>query len=342
MKKLLLMIVIIAMAFYAWAGGKAEQSQGFSVLVYVTGVTAGSPGYEMMVQGAQDFAQGKSDVTIKVYEAGFNQAEWESQLNDLVSTGSYDVVLSSNPSLPDICDAVSKRFSNVKFIITDADYSGNSSMATYLFNQYEQSLVLGYLAGLVTVSSMEKANTSKTIGFIASQEFPLLNKHMIPGFIDGAHMADPAIKLDYRVIGNWYDATKAGELAASMIASGVDVITSIAGGAAQGIVAVAKQKGAYLVSFNEDAYEQAPSLVLGCCLIGQRELCSTALQKAYEGSLEYGKRTIVGFKEGYISLLDQDPLFISSLPSDIREKVVGLADKLKEGKLEYSLPSLDK
>ncbi|HEB09960.1 MAG TPA: BMP family ABC transporter substrate-binding protein, partial [Spirochaetales bacterium] len=37
--------------------------------------------------------------------------------------------------------------------------------------------------------------------------------------------------MDFRVIGNWYDANKAADLANSMIDSGVDVIATIAGGA---------------------------------------------------------------------------------------------------------------
>ncbi|MDR3193508.1 MAG: BMP family ABC transporter substrate-binding protein, partial [Treponema sp.] len=162
--------------FAAGAGGSGAKSpSSLSVLVYITGMVAGSPSYETLARGAESFAQSHGNVTVKVYEAGFNQAEWEEQLTSLVAGGGYDIVLGSNPSLPEICESVGKKFPNQKFIITDAEYSGNPQISTYLYNQYEQSLYLGYLAGLVTTSSLPKANGARKIGFIAAQEYPLLN-----------------------------------------------------------------------------------------------------------------------------------------------------------------------
>jgi ABC-type glycerol-3-phosphate transport system substrate-binding protein len=54
---------------------QVEHNKPFSVLVYITGIVAGSPYYEMLVAGAQEFADAHNNVSIKIYEAGFNQAE---------------------------------------------------------------------------------------------------------------------------------------------------------------------------------------------------------------------------------------------------------------------------
>jgi simple sugar transport system substrate-binding protein len=241
-----------------------EKKQALSVLVFITGVVAGSPSYEMLADGAQEFADEHDNVNVKIYEAGFNQAEWEEQLHAMVAGGEYDLVLGSNPSLPEICASVGKAFPSQKFIITDAQASGNPQVCTYLYNQYEQSLFLGYLAGLVTTSAMPHANATKRIGFIAAQEYPLLTRQMVPGFIEGARRVDPQIELDFRVVGNWYDANKAADLAAAMINSGVDVFTSIAGGAAQGLIRTIREQGAYSVNFNTNEYSLAPGFIWGC------------------------------------------------------------------------------
>ncbi|MDR1908746.1 MAG: BMP family ABC transporter substrate-binding protein, partial [Spirochaetaceae bacterium] len=103
---------------------KQEAAGPFSVLVYITGMRAGSPPYELMAEGAEEFAAGHEGVSVKVYEAGFNQAEWEEQLTSLVASGDYDVVLGSNPSLPEICAAVGAQFPEQKFVITDAEAEG--------------------------------------------------------------------------------------------------------------------------------------------------------------------------------------------------------------------------
>jgi simple sugar transport system substrate-binding protein len=310
------------------------------VLVYITGMVAGSPPYEMLARGAETFAQSHSNVTVKVYEAGFNQAEWEEQLTSLVAGGGYDIVLGSNPSLPEICESVGKKFPNQKFIITDAEYSGNPRISTYLYNQYEQSLYLGYLAGLVTTGSLPKANPAKKIGFIAAQEYPLLNKHIVPGFLEGARRVDPAIDLDFRIIGNWFDANKAAELASSMIDSGVDVFASIAGGATQGMIRTAEQRGAYAVSYNTNEYGLAPGVIVGCGLMEQEKLTREILSDALEGKIQYGVSRTVGVKEGYLGFAADDPGY-TALPQAIRDQFNAFMDDIRTGRAAYKTPPLN-
>lgn len=345
MKKLFVVVIVLLFcSTMIFASGGVEDQEktkdGMSVLVYVTGVTAGSPGYEMMVEGAEAFQKDRENVTVKVYEAGFNQSEWESQLTDLVSTGEYDVVVASNPSLPEICQNVANKFKNQKFIITDASYDQSNQIRTYLYNQYEQSLFLGYLAGLVTTSDMKYANPQKKIGFIAAQEYPLLTKHIVPGFLDGAKMVDPEITLDERVVGNWYDANKAAELANSMMNSGVDVFGVIAGGAGQGLFTTVQEKGAYIVYHNTNEYSTLENYIVGCGQMFQKELVEKALCDAYDGTIEYGKATTVGIKEGYIDFIDTDPLYKQVLSEDIRVKFDAFLEKLRAGEIEYTIPEL--
>ena len=320
--------------------GQQEQGKSLSVLVYITGVAAGSPTYEMLATGAQEFAGEHGNVTIKIYEAGFNQAEWEEQLHSLVSGGEYDLVLGSNPSLPEICANVGASFPSQKFIITDAAYNGNQQICTYLYNQYEQALFLGYLAGLVTTSGMSNANSAKRIGFIAAQEYPLLNRQMVPGFIDGARRVDPNIELDFRVIGNWYDASKAAELASGMINAGVDVFTSIAGGAAQGLVRTIKERGAYSVNFNTNDYSQAPGFIVGCGKMEQKKLVKEILADALAGKINYSSSKTVGVKEGYIDFIADDPGYRDNVPADIQKKFNSFMDDFRAGRINYTVPAL--
>jgi simple sugar transport system substrate-binding protein len=320
-----------------------ESGKPLSVLVYITGVVAGSPSYEMLVEGAQEFANDNSNVTIKVYEAGFNQAEWEEQLRSMVAGGEYDLVLGSNPSLPEICVSVGKTFPNQKFIITDAappPGGSNPQLCTYLYNQYEQALFLGYLAGLVTTSEMTYANASRKIGFIAAQEYPLLSRHIVPGFLDGARRVDSAIELDFRVIGNWYDANKAADLASSMINAGVDVFTSIAGGAAQGLFRTIQERNAYSVNFNTNDYNQAPGLIVGCGIMEQKKLTKEILNDFISGEILFGTGKTVGVQEAYLNFIFDDQGYSNYLPPEIKEKFGIFMDDLRAGRIIYTIPPL--
>jgi simple sugar transport system substrate-binding protein len=321
---------------------QSGQDNHLSVLVYITGVVAGSPSYEMLAEGAQEFADTHNNVSVKIYEAGFNQAEWEEQLRSMVAGGEYDLVLGSNPSLPEICARVGASFPQQKFIITDAAFpsGGNSQISTYLYNQYEQGLFLGYLAGLVTTSAMPHANASKKIGFIAAQEYPVLSRHIVPGFIDGAHRVDPGIELDFRVIGNWYDANKAADLAATMINAGVDVLTSIAGGAAQGLIRTIKEQEAYLVNFNTNNYSQAPGLIVGCGIMEQKKLVLEILGDVLAGTVQYGTGKTVGVKEGYLNFIFDDPGYRDNIPVGIQKVFDLFMDDLRAGRIAYTIPPL--
>jgi simple sugar transport system substrate-binding protein len=304
----------------------------------------------MLANGAQEFADTHENVNLKIYEAGFNQAEWEEQLRSLVADGEYNLVLGSNPSLPEICVRVGKSFPLQKFIIMDAAFPSenapyptdgeNSPISTYLYNQYEQALFLGDLAGLVTTSAMPHANNAKKIGFIAAQEYPLLVRHIVPGFLDGARLVDPGIELDFRVIGNWYDANKAADLATAMINSGVDVFTSIAGGAAQGVTRTISERKAYAVNFNTNDYNQAPGLIVGCGIMEQKKLTKEILSRFLEGKIQYGTGRTVGLKEGYLNFIFDDPGYREYLPAAIQEQFGVFMDDIRAGHIVYTVPPL--
>jgi len=341
MKKTCVVFLLLFLFYTLGCEKKSQpQNENLSVLVFITGVIAGSPTYELMADGANEFARLNQNVNVKIYEAGMNQAEWEHQLGEMVSGGEYDIVLGSNPSLPEICANVAKMFPQQKFIITDAQYEGNPQIRTYLYNQYEQSLMLGYLAGLITVSKMPNANSQKRIGFIAAQEYPLLTKQMVPGFLEGARLVDPAIELDRRIVGSWGDANKAAELAVAMMDAGVDVFTAIAGGAAQGMIKTAVERGAYIVWYNINAYSLSPGVIVGCGIMEQKKLIMEILGDVLSGKIQYGISQTLGVKEGYINFLLDDSGYKNYIPSDIREKFEKFLSDFKSGLINYNIPSL--
>ncbi len=333
--KLIILLVVISI-FPIFAGGNKEastQSDDFSVLVYISGNLAGSPPYQKLNDGAIEFSKKYSNVKIKTYEAGYNQAEWESQLTSLVATSQYDIVLTTNPSLSEICDAISKKFPDQKFLITDAFFEGNPNIATYEFNQYQQSFILGKLAAMIARSDMSGIRNTNKLGFVLSQEYPLVTKQIIPGFLAGAHSIDKRFEIDKRIIGNWFDADKASELTLSMIANGSDVLSTISGSASIGVINSAIEKQAYLVFPNDNVYSQAPGVILGCGAMNQKELAFDILEDAYNDNINWGKAEIESIESGYIDFYSEDPLFIENLPSSIRNEFVIWLNKVRNGEI---------
>jgi basic membrane lipoprotein Med (substrate-binding protein (PBP1-ABC) superfamily) len=315
-------------------------AQAFKIAVYVPGVTAGSPLYEQMVSGTEKAVKEFPNASMKVIEAGFNQGEWQEKMTSLAATGEYDVIVTSNPAMPFITAEVAKAFPKQKFLHLDAYFAGHPQIYSLLYNQVEQAYFAGYLGGLVTTSKMKGANPDLKAGMIVAQEYPALTKMMKPGFEQGLQAVNPKITLDYRVIGNWYDANKAADLANSMIDAGVDIILSITGGAAQGIIKAAKEKGKYVLFFDSNEYKQAPGTIVGCAVLYQEKAAYERVKMAIQGKLPYGKAEIVNTKDGYVDFADADPLYTGNVPDDVRRKMAQVTKKIRGGQINLQVPQL--
>ncbi len=312
-----------------------------NVGIYIPGVTAGSPLYQSLVDAAQKVAKELPEISIKILEGGFNQAEWPEKVTSMVATARYEFILTSNPSMPSICLEASKSFPNQKFIIMDSYLApGNSRFYTLLYNQMEQGYIAGYLAGLVTTSGMSGANSAKKIGAIVAQEYPALNKEIMPGFSKGAQTIDSKIIIDYRVIGNWYDANKASDLANSMMDDGVDVILSIAGGASQGIIKAAQARGKYVICFDSDVYSIAPGTIIGCVTLDQGRAVYESLKRAVQGKLAFGTADFVNAKNGFVDLADANPLYTNNVSTAVRARMAELMKKFRNGSFSLPIPQM--
>ena len=335
--RLLILLALGMMMAPSFSQTKAGADSGkpYSIAVFVPGVVQGSPTYEMMVAGvnaAKTQAAGKNrQITIKVVEGGFNQGEWQKSLLSLAATGEYDLIVSSNPSLPELAAAVSKDIPQQKFLMVDGFLAGNPRIKTIAFNQYEQGYLNGYWAARISSSKLAHANPQFVLGLVAGQEYPVMNNEILVGFRDGAQAVNPAFRVDFRVLGNWYDAAKAESLARDLIANKADVILAIAGGGNQGIIKAAKDSGAYVTWFDSPGYAAGPGIVIGSTQVLQTKACTDAVLAAVDGKLDYGTATSLGIKEGAVGFNFDDPAFPPAVPADIVKAEKDLISAVKAG-----------
>ena len=309
-----------------------------SIAVFVPGIVKGNPTYELLVEGVQD-AKAQLDkkgqsVTVKVVEGGVNQGEWQNGLTALALSKKYDLIVSSNPSLPAIAEKVLQAAPKQKFLLLDGYLAGNAQIKTVGFNQYEQGYLNGYYAALISTGSMKNANAAYKIGLLAGQEFPVMNDKIRKGYLDGAKAVSKNFELDFRVLGNWYDAAKASELAASMIKNNTDVILTICGGGNAGVVAAAREHNAYVMWFDRPGYSYGQGIVVGSTEISQKSACTDAVIAFAEGRLEFGKPVELGVKDGAVNFAFEG--IPASVPQEIIQKEKELINAIKTGKLKLS------
>jgi simple sugar transport system substrate-binding protein len=286
---------------------------------------SGSPVYEMLAQGVRRAAEEAGGVEATVVEGGYNQAEWESRVTSMAASGDYDLIVSSNPSLPAIAAAVSAKFPTQRFLLLDGELPGKAGIFTMRYNQREQAYMAGHIAALVA-----KASGARTrIGLVAAQEYPAMNDTILPGYRDGAQAVDPAFTVDFRVVGNWFDAERGAQLAEEMIRSGVPVILPIAGGAGAGVLQAAAEAGAKVVWFDINGYDLRPGTVVGSAVLHQDRAAYEQTKRYLEGRLPFGSAEVVGVAEGYVDFIEDDPYYIAAVSPEIRKAQSSLIERIR-------------
>ena len=343
MKRTLLAVVVLMLILMPlWAGGQQDspQTNEFSVGVFVPGVVEGSPTYELLVAGVQQAVDEIGNARAGVVEGGFNQAEWSGAITAMAASGEYDLIVSSNPEIPDIVETVLESFPDQRFLIMDAYLTGNPQVHTVMFNQREQAFLAGYFAGLVGQSDMIDAFTPLRAGLLAGQEYPIMNNVIAPNFELGLRAVDPDAEIDFRVLGNWYDAAAAAELANSMYATGSHVVLSIAGGGNQGVIASARERDRYVLWYDTNGLDEAPGIVIGSTFVALDSAVYERTLDAIEGTLAFGEAEVVGVAEGYVGFVEDDPLYRRHVSEEVREQQRAVLKRMESGELtlEMQLP----
>lgn len=322
------------------AGGRSEPPPAvtYRIGVFVPGVVDGSPTYEMMVNGVRRAQTEAGNASVTVVEGGFNQATWEDGVMQMASSARFDLIVTSNPSMPEIAARVVEAFPDQHMLVLDGYLPGNPRIHTVMFNQAEQAFLSGYFAGLVTVGSMPNANAARAVGLLAGQEYPIMNEVILPSYRLGARTVHPEITVDFRVLGNWHDAARAAEIVTDMHARGVDTVLTIAGGGNQGAIAAARERGAYVLWYDDSGYDQAPGVVVGSSFVRQDEAAYNAALKAIQGRLEYGEAVLLGVADDAVSFDIDHAQFRAHVPETIRTEMQNVLNRLRTGELVLEMP----
>ena len=327
MKKILLIIMIVSMVPLFSKTDSEKNVQ--NIAVFIPGVMAGSPIYEDLDAGVREAAD-EYNIAVKTIEGGFDTAAWPEKLKEITATGLYDLIVSSNPSIPEMMKEISSEFPEQKFLCLDGNLAGVTNLYTAEYKQFDQAYLAGYLAGLITESNLEGANPDKKVGMIIAYHYPVLDDVLIPGFKKGLEDVDSEITVDIRVVGNWWDATKASELTSLLINDGADVFLSISGGATQGVISKAQDMGKYIIHFDSNGYDKAPGTVLGSTVIKQKELTYKLVKEFINGTLKFGNADIFSAKDGYVDFIQDDPLYQKYVPEDIKTEMKAVIENIKK------------
>lgn len=304
----------------------------FSVALLITGEVAGNAIYEMMVAGARRAAQ-DFGIDVKVIEGGYNPARWATLLVSLAASKSYDLIITFTEGMPKNVENAARTFPNQKFVLMDALAPVLPNVYSVAFKDEEMAYLAGYFAAMVTKSDMRGVNELLKVGMIAGDVYPAMMEKMKPAYEKGAKDVDPSVEVLFSVVGSWADPSKGAELAQAQYEQGVDIIFLVAGGSGMGAVRKAREMGRYVIGVDSNYIDKDPQVILACALKHADKAIYEVLARAVRNELRFGTNEVWGIRQGMIGFTFDDPNYIKNVPLYIRDEMLRVYEKLKEGSI---------
>ena len=313
-------------------GGEAAAGDKLKVVLLIPGTLGDKSFFDAANSGLQK-VKDELGAETKVVEMGADKTKWEPTFNDIAAED-WDVVISGGSEITEMFNATAEANPDKKFINYDTDIDeAPENMYNMSYSTNEVSFLAGAVAALATQSDMPNANPENVIGFLGGMDIPGINAFLV-GYIQGAQYVDPEVKVAVSYAGDFVNPAKGKELSLIQYNSGVDVIFNVAGGTGLGIFDAAKEKTKYAIGVDsdqamllKDTDSEKANLIVTSAIKKIDMAILGAVEKLQDGTLEMGKRDVLGFVEDGVGIAEND-IYKEVFPADLQAKVEEVKQKL--------------
>lgn len=313
-------------------GGEAAAGDKLKVVLLIPGTLGDKSFFDAANNGLQK-VKDELGAETKVVEMGTDKTKWEPTFNDIAAED-WDVVISGGSEITEMFNATAEANPDKKFINYDTDIEeAPANMYNMSYSTNEVSFLAGAAAALATQSDMPNANKENIIGFVGGMDIPGINAFLV-GYIQGAQYVDPEVKVAVSYAGDFVNPAKGKELSLIQYNSGVDIIFNVAGGTGLGIFDAAKEKTKYAIGVDsdqamllKDTDNDKANLIVTSAIKKIDSAILGAVKKLQDGTLEMGKRDVLGFVEDGVGIAENE-IYTSVYPADLQAKVEEVKQKL--------------
>ena len=282
-------------------------------------------------------------ITYKSIEMGGtdqDQPKWLETLNEVASSGEYDLVICGTYQMPDYLKEAATTYPDQKFLIYDDNtYVGvNPNVVNITYKQNDMGYLIGTFAGkMTTETGVANINPEAVVGFVGGIDSPVINDFLY-GFLLGAQAANPEIKVDTRYVNSYVDTATAKEMGLSMINDkNADILWGVAGLSGNGAAEAALESGkAWFIGVDSDqeltlpADQAAITLTSGLKNVGQSIVW--LFDEWDAGRTYWGQEVRLGIPEGGVGIVI-DKNFAAIAPKPVQDAVLAAQADIVAGKI---------
>ena len=354
MKKFLLFMLVAIMAVSMVGCGQtpaepaapAEPAEPVGKVYNVVNLVNGNLGDKSFFDAAESGLKELADagrITYKSIEMGGtdqDQPKWLETLNEVASSGEYDLVICGTYQMPDYLKEAATTYPNQKFLIYDDNtYVGvNPNVVNITYKQNDMGYLIGTFAGkMTTETGVANINPEAVVGFVGGIDSPVINDFLY-GFLLGAQAANPEIKVDTRYVNSYVDTATAKEMGLSMINDkNADILWGVAGLSGNGAAEAALESGkAWFIGVDSDqeltlpADQAAITLTSGLKNVGQSIVW--LFDEWDAGRTYWGQEVRLGIPEGGVGIVI-DKNFAAIAPKPVQDAVLAAQADIVAGKI---------
>jgi basic membrane protein A len=206
--------------------------------------------FNMLANQGLERARDELGVEIRVLQSS-SDADYVPNLSSLAEEG-YNLIISVGFLMGEVTEQVAKEFPDVNFAIIDFAYeAAPENLQGIVFKEQETGYLVGYLAGLVTQSDLERTNEQNVVSSVGGQKIPPVDR-FIAGYMAGAKAANEGVETLNAYSQHFVDQSLCKEVALDQISNGSDIVFQVAGGCGLGALDAASERDVWGIGVDAD------------------------------------------------------------------------------------------
>lgn len=246
---------------------------------------------------------------------------------------SHDLVLVASDRMHESLRNNAANFRRTMFGCIDAGIRAPNIMCITFADEQAAYLAGTAAAMLTTQTALPGINADRIIGWLSGEDVPAM-RSLLNGFVEGARLVDPEVRVINKITGSFTDAVAGREAARQLLDQGADVLVLACGAGNGPAMDEAAARGAYVVGLDNNQDNRLPGRVITSIVKKADTAVYDLVAAATSGNFK-GKEILVrDLQNGGVDITDMAPFKAAAgknVPAGLERRLRELRGELMHG-----------